>query len=76
MAHYILNSNKQDSPSGENYEVHNEEACVHLPLHENRISLGYFNNCKDAMTTAVNKFPEARAEIDGCYWCCTSCHKE
>jgi len=76
MAKYILNKNKQDSLSGENYEVHDENSCQHLPHYENRIDLGYFNNCKDAMTAAINKFPGSKSEIDGCYWCCNPCHKE
>lgn len=76
MAKYILNQNKQDSPSGENYEIHNEEICTHLPIPVNRIHIGYFNNCKDAMASAIKKYPELRSEIDGCYWCCNSCHKE
>jgi hypothetical protein len=76
MAKYILNRNKQDSPNGENYEVHNEENCVRLPLQDNRINLGYFYNCKDAMTAAISKFSKSKSDIDGCFWCCNFCHKE
>ena len=76
MSKYILNKNKQDSPSGENYEVHNEDTCNRLPLRENRLSLGYFDNCKDAVIKAKNDYPYWVKDIDGCYWCASACHKE
>jgi hypothetical protein len=77
MYKYILNRNKQDSPSGENYEIHNEDACKdNLPLPENRISLGSFNNCQDALKKAKDTYPGSKNDIDACYWCCYSCHKE
>ena len=76
MSRYILNQNKQDSQSGENYEVHNETICTHLPLLKNRISLGNFNNCQDALKKAKDIYPRSKSDIDGCYWCCNACHKE
>lgn len=76
MSKYILNKNKQDSLSGENYEVHNEATCTHLPLYENRISLGNFDNCRDALAKAKSEYPKSKDDIDGCYWCCNACHKE
>lgn len=76
MSKYILNKNKQDSPSGENYEVHNEGDCIRLPLNQNRIYLGEFLSCKSAMIKAFELKPEWKNRIDGCYWCCSSCHKE
>lgn len=76
MSSYILNKNKQDSLSGEDYEVHNEDTCTHLPLQENRISLGNFTNCQDAMKKAKDTYPGSKNFIDGCYWCCNSCHRE
>ena len=74
MSRYILNKNKQDSSSGENYEVHNEENCGHLPDQENRISLGYFSNCHEAVNKAKNSYPNWSASIDGCYYCCNACN--
>ena len=78
MSKYILNRNKQDSLSGENYEVHNEDRCTsgHLPLSENRLFLGYFDNCRDALEKAKIDYPYWKNDIDGCYWCCNPCHKE
>lgn len=78
MSKYILNKNKQDSPSGENYEVHNEDKCTsnHLPLSGNRIFVGYFDNCRDAVIKAKNDYPSWAKDIDGCYWCVSACHKE
>ena len=76
MSKYILNKNKQDSESGENYEVHNVETCEHLPKIENRILLGDFSNCGDAMKKARSMYPSQSNDIDGCYYCCHSCHRE
>lgn len=78
MPKYIINRNRQDSQSGGNNELHDETpgACIRLPNHENRREVGYYNNCRDAMTAAVNKYPEYRSTIDGCYYCCSDCHRQ
>jgi hypothetical protein len=76
MSKYILNDNKQDSRSGINYELHNEENCNRLPLLLNRLDVGYFSNCQDAMRAAKSKYPYRASDIDGCYYCCAACHKE
>ncbi len=76
MSYYIINKNKQDSETGENYEVHNKDICNHLPLKGNQIDLGYFSNCKDAMNNAIAKYPKDKNAIDSCFYCCNSCHKE
>ncbi|MFK7779931.1 MAG: hypothetical protein QM490_02185 [Candidatus Gracilibacteria bacterium] len=68
MPKYIINRNPQE---GGEHEFHNENICGHLPLVENRILLGNFNNCEDSKTSAINKWPNK--VIDGCYWC-TNCH--
>lgn len=73
---YIINKNKQDSKSGENFEVHNLNSCEHLPKEENRIHLGNFNNCQEAMSHAKLIYPGSRNYIDSCYYCCLACHKE
>ena len=76
MAKYILNINKQDSLSEENYEIHNEETCAHLPNTENRRHIGYFSNCKDEIIQAKIKYPEYAKDIDGCFWCSRPCHTQ
>jgi hypothetical protein len=76
MAHYILNKNRQSPENGGNFELHNEDACAHLPNPENRLTVGYFSNCRDAMAAAKKKYPNVSNDIDGCYWRCHQCHKE
>jgi hypothetical protein len=76
MKKFIINKNKQDSISGENYEVHNIDAkCTRLPKQENQINLGYHHTCRDAIQKAKELWPKSSYDIDGCFYC-TSCHKE
>lgn len=76
MAKYILNQNRQDSVSGENYELHNEDDCNHLPDPVNRLKVGYFSNCFDAKNEAKRLYPSKSLDIDGCKHCCNACHNE
>lgn len=78
MAKYILNRNQQDSKSGSNNELHDETpgACVRLPNQENRLDVGYYDTCHQAMAAAKQKYPSLSASIDGCYYCCRDCHTE
>jgi hypothetical protein len=76
MSKYLLNNNKQDSKRGDNYELHNEETCNRLPNHSNRLYIGNFSNCQDAMREAKAKYPYMASDIDGCFYCCSACHKE
>jgi len=76
MSKYILNQNQQDSDSGENYELHNEDTCHHLPDHSNRLAVGNYGNCHDAKRRAKELYPSKSADIDGCYYCCNDCHNE
>lgn len=70
MPSYILNKNAQ--PSGE-HEVHrNDGSCNYMPLPENRIDLGTHTHCSGAVAVAKKSYPNAN--IDGCYYCCNSCH--
>lgn len=69
MSHYIVNKNAQDS--GE-HEIHNENSCAHLPNAENRISIGYFNRCEDAVAAAKQQWPSSK--FDGCKHCSPDCH--
>lgn len=71
---YYLNSNKQSSTNGGNYEVH-KSTCSYckVNLHkENYILLGMFSSPKEAVTYAKKKYSKYANEIDGCYYCCKS----
>ena len=60
--------NKNPNPTGE-HEVH-KQGCYFLPLAPNRITLGLFNNCKEALAEARKR----GLTSDGCYHCCKACH--
>lgn len=62
---YYVNKNAQ---SNGDHEVHTAN-CNYLP--SDRKYLGEFNNCNDA----VNEAKKTYLKVDGCYWCCNSCHK-
>ena len=51
MAYYYVNKNAQ---SNGDHEVH-KSGCSWLPKEENRIYLGNFDNCKDAVKKAEKK---------------------
>jgi len=69
MDKYIINENVQ--PTGE-HEVHKEFYCPTLPDPKNRVLVGYFNSCRDAIAEAKKKWPDI--EIDGCANCIPVCH--
>lgn len=76
MQTYILNLNKQDSKSGNSYEIHQKYNCDHLPRYKNQKYLGDFYSCYDAIQYVKEKFSKEIADnVDGCYYC-TSCHRE
>lgn len=66
---YYVNRNSQENGD---HEVHNS-SCEHRPSLFNRIFLGRFDNCRDAVTTAKRL---GYKTADGCYWCCNPCHKQ
>lgn len=66
MGYYYVNRNAQ--PTGE-HEVH-EGSCPYLPTIENRIYLGIFDNCQQAVREAKKYY----SNVDGCYYCCWPCH--
>jgi hypothetical protein len=69
MAYFYINRNAQDDGY---HEVHNGDMnCSHPPLPENRIGLGYYNTCSEALSAARTANPGLL--IDGCYYC-TQCH--
>ena len=63
---YYVNTNEQDNGD---HEVHTEK-CSWLPEKQNRIFLGNFDNCKDAVREAKRFY----TQVDGCYYCCNACH--
>ncbi|MCX6168671.1 MAG: hypothetical protein NTX65_05005 [Ignavibacteriales bacterium] len=66
MSSYYVNKNAQTT--GE-HEVH-KSGCSFLPTAENRIYLGEFSNCKEAVKEAKKHY----SNVDGCYYCSTECH--
>ena len=65
--YYYVNKNEQ---SNGDHEVHTV-SCTYLPNIENRLYLGYFDNCADAVKEAKKTYTKA----DGCFYCCKECHK-
>jgi len=67
MDSYYVNKNAQ--PNGD-HEVH-KESCIFLPETGNRIYLGYFSTCQEAVKEARKYYNQ----VDGCYFCSPACHK-
>lgn len=68
MAYYYVNKNAQSS--GE-HEVH-KSGCSFMPEEINRKYLGTFDSCSDAVKEAKKSYNT----VDGCYYCCSDCHKK
>ncbi len=66
MKLYYVNKNAQDT--GE-HEVH-ASGCSYMPNPENKIYLGSFDNCHEA----VKKAKEYYSNVDGCFYCSKECH--
>lgn len=66
MRYYV---NKIANKHTGKHEVHTEK-CRHCPDTKGRIYLDNFNSCGLAMKEAQKKFDE----VDGCVWCCNTCH--
>lgn len=66
MASYYVNKNAQ---SNGDHEVHKGD-CSHLPDPANRLYLGEFYNCKNAVKEAKKSYNQ----VDGCYYCSPDCH--
>lgn len=64
MDHYYVNTNAQST--GE-HEVH-KKGCSYFP--DAPLYLGYFADCKEAITEAKEHY----SNVDGCYYCCLECH--
>ncbi|MCF1715251.1 hypothetical protein L0U88_11495 [Flavihumibacter sp. RY-1] len=50
-------------------EVHTSD-CRFFPTQHNRIPLGEYFSCREAVAAAKNKYLKS----DGCYYCCRECH--
>jgi len=66
MARYYVNKNAQDNGD---HEVHKSD-CGWLPNEENRLYLGTFSNCANAVREAKKHYSTS----DGCYYCSPKCH--
>ena len=66
MAEYYANKKAQDNGD---HEVH-EGDCNYLPGPGNKLYLGFFTNCYDAVKEAKKYFPQS----NGCYYCSQECH--
>lgn len=64
---YYKNKNAQ---ANGDHEVH-EEGCLWMPSEENRLYLGLFEDCRDAVKKAKQIDPSA----DGCKHCCPKAHE-
>lgn len=63
---YYVNKNAQDNGD---HEVHTQ-SCSWLPKVENRLYLGEFDNCTEAVKKAKNHYEQ----VNGCYYCSKTCH--
>ena len=69
MNKYILNKNSQ---SNGDHEVNVTRGCSYLPAVENRLDIGNFTNCQQAIIQAKTNWPGH--SINGCYYCANACH--
>lgn len=67
MNYYV---NKRAQSNGD-HEVH-EQTCRYLPIIENRMYLGNFSNCDEAVREAKKSYSAA----NGCLTCSPSCHTQ
>lgn len=66
MHRYYVNKNAQDNGD---HEVH-QQGCDFLPQPENRIYLGTFSSCHEAVVAARQHY----SQVNGCYFCSRECH--
>ncbi len=70
MKYYYVNVNAQTPPEDGEHEVHTE-GCPTPPLQMNRLGLGNFSNCQEAL----RKARESYRKVDGCKNCIPACHR-
>lgn len=68
MKNYYVNKNAQ--PNGD-HEVHNEY-CRYLPVIQNRVHLGEFPDCREAVKEAKRQY----TQVNGCKTCSPDCHTQ
>lgn len=68
MAYYYVNKNAQ---ANGDHEVH-RDPCAYMPDVPNRLYLGDFTNCQDAVREAAKKY----SPVNGCYYCSLACHTQ
>lgn len=66
MARYFVSAKAHENGG---HNVHAAK-CGHMPAPEDRIHLGNFNDCRDAVVAAKKYYPE----VEGCNTCCRACH--
>lgn len=64
--YFYVNKNSQ---SNGDHEVHST-GCSFMPETENRLYLGDFSACREAITKARNHY----TQVNGCYYCSYACH--
>lgn len=68
METYYLDSKAQING---NHEIHKLD-CHYFPSAANRIQIGKFNSCDEALTMAKEKYSPSK--INGCFYCVKECH--
>lgn len=68
--YYYVNRDVTNNPNY-NHEVH-KSTCPFMPSVQNRIYLGYFASCSDAIKAAKRYYNN----VDGCAVCCPECHRQ
>lgn len=69
MPYYVLEYNV--NKDGERHIHQENDECYRLPEKENRLALGYFDDCERAMTKAKELYDN----INACYNCCMECYE-
>lgn len=64
--YYYVNKNTQINGD---HEVH-KSGCLYMPNDENKIYLGDFPNCYEAVREAKRYYDQS----NGCYFCSLQCH--
>lgn len=65
---YYVNSNAQQDGTHEGHR----QTCLWLPDAENRVCLGNFDSCVDAVKAAKKFY----SKVDGCYYCSREAHND
>lgn len=68
MASYFVSTIAKENGDHEVFA----QGCSWMPDSSNRMYLGEFSNCIDAMREARKHYQQ----VNGCYYCCTPCHTQ